>query len=134
MRVRPWIAVLVVLTMLTAGVQAASSLSIRLVEASNAGSGASPGLNDVAAILKGSLAFSNYKLIGASSINLPATGAKSRLGDYEVTCRGGQQSLSITVTCGGKVMLTTPKLWFFAFAGYLFPSAAEPAVVLRRPL
>ena len=107
MSVRLWIATLFLLTMLTAGAQAASSLSIRLVEASNVGSGISTGAKDVAAILKGSLAFSNYKLIGACSMSLPAMGAKGRVGDYEVTCRGGQQSLSITVTRGGHVMLTT---------------------------
>jgi SAM-dependent methyltransferase len=33
----------------------------------------------------------------------------------------------------GKIMLTRPRLWFFAFFGYFFPSAAEPAVLLRRP-
>lgn len=33
----------------------------------------------------------------------------------------------------GKVILTRPRLWFFAFFGYFFPSAAEPAVLLRRP-
>lgn len=33
----------------------------------------------------------------------------------------------------GKVMLTRPRLWFFAFFGYFFPSAAEPAMLLRRP-
>jgi hypothetical protein len=107
MRMRPWIVALAVLTMLTAGAQAASSLSIRLPEASNAGSGVSPGVNDVAAILKGSLAFSSYRLIGSRSMSLPAAGAKNRVGDYEVICLGGQQSLAITVTRGGRVMLTT---------------------------
>ncbi|WP_022949370.1 methyltransferase domain-containing protein [Methylohalobius crimeensis] len=33
-----------------------------------------------------------------------------------------------------KVMLRRPRLWFYAFWGYFFPSAFEPAVVLRRPL
>jgi len=33
----------------------------------------------------------------------------------------------------GKIMLTRPRLWFYAFFGYFFPSAAEPAVLLRRP-
>jgi len=33
----------------------------------------------------------------------------------------------------GKVMLKKPGLWFWAFFGYFFPSAYEPAVVLRRP-
>jgi SAM-dependent methyltransferase len=32
-----------------------------------------------------------------------------------------------------KVMLRRPQLWFFAYFGYFFPSAFEPAVVLRRP-
>ena len=28
--------------------------------------------------------------------------------------------------------LRTPRLWFFAFFGYWFPAAAEPAVILRK--
>lgn len=32
-----------------------------------------------------------------------------------------------------RVFLTTPRLWLFALFGYLFPSANEPAVVLKRP-
>ena len=31
------------------------------------------------------------------------------------------------------VVMRTPRLWFFALLGYFFPSADEPAVVLRRP-
>ena len=107
MKVRPWIAGALMLAMLTAGAQAASSLSIRLIEASNTGSGASAGLKDVAGILKGSLAFSRYDLLGSCALRLPAAGEKSKVGEYEVICRGGQQSLSITVTRGGQVMLTT---------------------------
>ncbi len=30
---------------------------------------------------------------------------------------------------GGRVMLTRPSLWFWAFFGYFFPSAFEPAVI-----
>ena len=30
------------------------------------------------------------------------------------------------------VFLRTPRLWFFALFGYWFPSAYEPAVVLRK--
>lgn len=31
-----------------------------------------------------------------------------------------------------RVFLKTPKLWFFAFFGYWFPSAYEPAIVVRK--
>jgi SAM-dependent methyltransferase len=31
-----------------------------------------------------------------------------------------------------RVFLRTPRLWFFALFGYWFPSASEPAVVLRK--
>jgi SAM-dependent methyltransferase len=31
------------------------------------------------------------------------------------------------------VVMRTPRLWFFALFGFFFPSADEPAVVLRRP-
>jgi hypothetical protein len=106
-KLRIWIVAALALTMLPAGALAASSLSIRLVEASNKGSGASAGLKDVAGILKGSLAFSNYSLLGSCAMKLPASGDKGTVGGYEVTCRGGAQSLSITVVRDGKVMLTT---------------------------
>jgi hypothetical protein len=33
----------------------------------------------------------------------------------------------------GKVIARKPVLLWFAFFGYLFPSAFEPAVVLRKP-
>ena len=33
----------------------------------------------------------------------------------------------------GKVMMKKPALWLWAFFGYFFPSAYEPAVVLRKP-
>lgn len=32
-----------------------------------------------------------------------------------------------------KIIMTRPKLWFFAFLGYFFPSAVEPAIILRNP-
>lgn len=32
-----------------------------------------------------------------------------------------------------KIMLRRPSLWFYGYFGYFFPSAFEPAVVLRRP-
>jgi SAM-dependent methyltransferase len=34
----------------------------------------------------------------------------------------------------GKIMLTHPRLWFYAFFGYFFPSAYEPAVLWRKPV
>ena len=32
-----------------------------------------------------------------------------------------------------KIVARRPRLWFFALFGYLFPSAYEPAIVLRKP-
>jgi SAM-dependent methyltransferase len=32
-----------------------------------------------------------------------------------------------------RVVMRTPRLWFFALFGFFFPSADEPAVILRRP-
>ena len=107
MRTRAGLVALIVLPMLAVNVQAGGSLSIRLVEASNSGHEVSPGLKDVAGILKGSLAFSNYKLLGSSAMRLPALGEKGQVGDYEVTCHGDRQNLSITVIRGKNVMLTT---------------------------
>ena len=34
----------------------------------------------------------------------------------------------------GFILLRRPRLWFFAFFGYFFPSAYEPAVIFRKPL
>ncbi len=31
-----------------------------------------------------------------------------------------------------RIVVSSPKLWFFAFFGYFFPSAYEPAVILRK--
>jgi hypothetical protein len=33
----------------------------------------------------------------------------------------------------GKVVMRRPSLFFYALFGYFFPSAYEPAVVLRKP-
>jgi hypothetical protein len=32
-----------------------------------------------------------------------------------------------------RAFLRNPRLWFFALFGFLFPSAEEPALVLRKP-
>ncbi len=34
----------------------------------------------------------------------------------------------------GRVILKTPKLWFYGLFGYFFPSAWEPAVILYKPM
>jgi hypothetical protein len=87
--------------------QAGSSLTVRLVEASNSGTGASAGLNDVVPVLKRSLAFSSYRLVASAGFRLPAVLQTRDVGGYSVTCMGSQERLEITVTRGGQVMLNT---------------------------
>src|SRR5262249_27556894 len=44
---------------------------------------------------------------------------------------GHNLDLALDATATREVFLRTPRLWFFAFLGYWFPTAFEPAVILR---
>ena len=103
---RGWFALLVLFGLASASM-AETSLSIRLVEASNTPGESSPALKDVLPVLKNSLPYSTYRLLGSGSAQLPAAGQTVKIGEYSVRCQGAQEQLSITVTRGGQVMLTT---------------------------
>lgn len=85
----------------------AAELSVRLVEASNTPGSSSGGLDDVLPILKRSLPYSNYRLVGSTSLHVPAKDESRQVGEYTVTCSGAKDNLSIKVTRGGRTMLTT---------------------------
>jgi hypothetical protein len=107
MNTRRWTLCVLIFLALATAARAGTSLSVRLIEASNSGSEFSKGLDDLRQILKGGLPFSSYRLLSSCSVRLPTTTEKKRLGEYEIICQGLQQSLSITVTRGDRVMLTT---------------------------
>jgi hypothetical protein len=88
-------------------VLAGGSLSIRLVEASNNGTGDDGGMGDISGVLHGSLRFSRYALIASATVALPATGQPVALGGYAVTCSGPRSGLSIEVSSGGRRLLKT---------------------------
>ena len=82
------------------------SLSIRMVQASQ-GSGIDPGLQDVAALMKGNLAFSSFKLLESKTAPLPAPAPLLFAGKYKVTLQGLAGDLAITVTHGRKPVIKT---------------------------
>jgi len=104
---RAIVVALVCAVLLAAPCRAGSQVSIRLVEASNDGSGSPSGLNDVAGTLRDSLGFNRCSLIASAVIVLPVTRQTRQLGEYQVLCVGPQRSLSIEVSRGGKRLLKT---------------------------
>lgn len=107
MTLRGALAVAAALGMLSSPCVAGSRLSVRLVEASNEGTGVSAGLEDVASAMRSSLVFRSYTLVGSRSTPLPAPGSVIRLGPYSVKCSGPQSSLAIRVSKGGRDLLKT---------------------------
>jgi hypothetical protein len=102
-----YIARTLTILLLTAATSLAGSLSMRLVEASNTGSGIEKSLGDVASALKAQLPFSSYKLIASGATTLPANGSRTSLGGYTVTCAGPQTSLTIQITKGRQQLANT---------------------------
>jgi len=95
------------LVCLTAGASlAGSSLSIRLVHATNQKQGSTRGLGDVAHVLKRSLPYNHFRLVASRGTRLPAKGAVS-LDGYSVHCEGPQNKLRITVSRGGRRLVNT---------------------------
>lgn len=82
-----------------------AQLSIRLVRAGQGGE-VDPGLRDVAALMKGNLAFSSFKLLESASVGLPASGSV-RMGQYKVALSGPAAALDIHVTRGGSSVIKT---------------------------
>jgi hypothetical protein len=87
--------------MLSAGIALAGPmLSIRLVEASNAGQGMGSGLNDVAQLLKENLPFTSFRLLANQSMPLPANGSVSLAQGILARCSGDQRNLSVVIERG----------------------------------
>lgn len=101
------IIVFLCLLLTTAGYcQAGSSLSVRLVHASNKQPGNGAGLGDVIHVLR-TLRYKNYRLVSASSLRLPANNATTSLSGYSVRCSGPQSGLKITVSRGNRQLVNT---------------------------
>ncbi len=101
-----------ILALLFAGLFAASSamagdsLLIRLVEASNSGTGAA-GLSDVIDVLKNSVpGYGQFSLVASGSTALPADGGTVVVGKYKISCKGSQKDLKIEVSTGHKRLLS----------------------------
>lgn len=84
----------------------AESLSIRMVRAGQ-GAAIDPALQDVAALMKGNLAFSSFKLLESKVVPLPATGPLLFSGGYKVVLQGPAGDLDITVTHGRQAVIKT---------------------------
>lgn len=108
-RAIPWLAAALLLWGLA--VQPAQAekndlLSIRLVLAGQ-GSIVDSQLNDVAALVRGNLAFSSFRLLESQTVALPASAPVKMGKSYKVTLKGPADNLEITVTRGLQVVLKT---------------------------
>ena len=89
------------------GAAAADRLTIRLVQATNEGQGASDGLRDVAPLLERNLPFRRFDLLESRTIRLPASQTVVFGAGISVKCDGGGDNLSLFVQSGGAVLLQT---------------------------
>jgi len=89
------------------GAAAADRLTIRLVQATNEGQGASEGLRDVAPLLERNLPFRRFDLLESRTIRLPASETVAFAAGISVKCEGGEEGLSLFVQAGGAVLLQT---------------------------
>jgi hypothetical protein len=90
---------------------AGSMLSVRLVEANNAGQGMGTGLGDVAHLLQNNLPYKTFQLLASRSMSLPANSAASLSSGIVARCSGGQENLNVVLERGGrKIMQTTVEL------------------------
>jgi hypothetical protein len=101
----PWRGWTLALVLTGSTALAADTLSVRLVEATNDGTGIDGRLRDVAAAF-GDLSFNSYRLVDAADFSIPA-GQTRGMGGYEVTCAGERKALVITVKLGRRELLNT---------------------------
>ncbi len=115
MNVRPslWLTILPSLLLVVAAFAAAPTaaaaqrLTIRLVQATQEGQGASEGLRDVAPLLERNLPFRRFDLLESRTIRLPASETVLFAVGLSVKCEGGEEALSLFVQAGGTVLLQT---------------------------
>lgn len=82
----------------------AGTIKIRLVEAANAQQAmVSPGLQDVAGTLKKNLRFNSFKLLGSSTVSLPAK-SPVPIGGYQLLLTGTSANLSVKVMKNNKTI------------------------------
>lgn len=97
--------------LLTAGAAfAGSTLSVRLVEASNAGQGMGVGLGDVSSLLLNNLPYKTFRLLTSRAMNLPANSAAALDLGIVVRCSGGQDNMKVVLERGDKKIMTTVEL------------------------
>ncbi len=90
---------------------AGSTLSVRLVEASNSGQGMGSGLADVSGLLRDNLPYKSFQLLTSRSLTLPANGTAALSGGMVAKCSGPQGSMNVVIEKGGKqVMQSTVEL------------------------
>ena len=89
------------------GAFAGSTLSIRLVEAGNAGQGMGTGLGDVSALLQNNLPYKTFRLLASRSMDLPANSAASLESGIVARCSGGQDNMKVVLERGGKKLMQT---------------------------
>jgi hypothetical protein len=95
-----------------AGVAWAGNVDVRMVEARTEAGEATPTfpaeLHDIQSLLAGNFAFNRYRLLGRARIALPADGRATALsGGYQLSARGGQDDLQVTITRGAETLLRT---------------------------
>ncbi|MCX7668902.1 MAG: hypothetical protein N2439_02360 [Anaerolineae bacterium] len=86
---------------------AAERLTIRLVQATNEGQGASDGLRDVAPLLERNLPFRRFELLESRTIRLPAADTLVFGAGLSVRCEGDDERLALLVRSGDAVLLQT---------------------------
>lgn len=86
-------------------VGAANTLKVRLVEAYNSTGEASvsPGLQDVAAMLKKNLRYNSLSLLGNTTVSLPAK-TPVTIDNYTLSIKGIQKNLSVKVSENNKIV------------------------------
>ena len=106
---RPARRVLLALVALLAAAQLeADTLRIRMIRATHEESeGVAPELQDVLAVLRGTLAFRSYVLDADATLPLPANGELARVGIYQVLCEGAADRLTVQILRGSKRILRT---------------------------
>jgi hypothetical protein len=83
----------------------AGSVKIRMAEAYNSDKAEiSTQLSDVVPLLKKSLSFNSYTLLGSTSVNTPSDD-KVSLNGYELLCKGDDKRMQVTVFHNRKSIL-----------------------------
>lgn len=91
----------------TAGSLQAETLHIRMIRGSHENGQTPPGLADIAAMMRNTLAFKTYALDAEARLPLPADGQAVKLRVYDVTCTGSAERLKVSIARRDKRVLDT---------------------------